>query len=36
MRGLNKSSTDIIKQENETIPINPQQIIDENGIRFLV
>lgn len=41
MRGLNKPSTDISEQQKsipeETISSsNPQQIIDENGITFLV
>ncbi len=40
MRGLNKPSTNITEQQNpietKTIPLNPQQIIDENGITFLV
>jgi hypothetical protein len=36
MRGLDKSSTDIIKQENQTISSNQQPIVDENGMRFLV
>jgi hypothetical protein len=40
MRGLNKPSLNITEQQktipDETISSNSQQIVDENGITFLV